>query len=127
MPAYLDFCETFRRRTRFRPALPTEVYFIRKDDHALLSFSPKEDIFTLDLVDSIPRVPEDEAYWRWMNRDFNDFAARHGARPLLNQTKELSRAVVHRALGNDWASFATLRQQADPDGRFLNDFFKALL
>jgi FAD binding domain-containing protein/D-arabinono-1,4-lactone oxidase len=127
VPAYLDFCETFRRRTGFRPALPTEVYFIRRDDQALLSFSPTEDIFTLDLVDSIPRVPEDMAYWRWMNREYNDFAARQGARPLLNQTKELSRAIVHRALDHDWARFVTLREQADPDQRFLNEFFNTLL
>ena len=127
VPAYLKFCEEFQRRTGFRPALPTEVYFIRKDNHALLSFSPAEDIFTLDMVDSKPRLPEEEAYWRWMNREYNDFAARHGARPLLNQTKEISRAVVHRALGNDWQTLAKLRPLADPRGRFLNDFFKALL
>src|SRR5262249_38245552 len=83
VPGYLDFCETFRRRTGFRPALPTEVYFIRKDERALLSFSPNEDIFTLDMVNSTPRLPEEEAYWRWMNREYNDFAVRHGARPLL--------------------------------------------
>src|SRR5262249_30799650 len=127
IPAYLEFCADFQRRTGFRPALPTEVYFIRRDDHALLSFSPNEDIFTLDMVNSIPRTPEDEAYWRSMNREYNDFAAGHGARPLLNQTKELSRAVVHRSLGADWQTFAATRLQVDKDGRFLNGFFKSLL
>jgi FAD/FMN-containing dehydrogenase len=127
IPAYLEFCAEFKRRTGFRPMLPTEAYFIRKDTNALLSFSSEEDIFTLDMVDSHPRTPEEVAYWRWMNREFNDFAARHGARPLLNQTKELSRANVHRALGQDWHTFVTLRQQEDPSGRFLNDFFNDLL
>lgn len=127
VPAFLEFCAEFTRRTGFRPALPTEVYFIRRDDDALLSFSAKEDIFTLDMVDSLPRTAEDAAYWRWMNREFNDFATQHGARPLFNQTKELSRANVHRTLGQDWQTFVALRQQADPAGRFLNDFFKDLL
>ena len=49
VPAYLRFCERFQSEHGFRPALPTEVYFIRKDDAALLSFCPDEDIFTLDL------------------------------------------------------------------------------
>jgi hypothetical protein len=127
IPAYLELCAQFRKRTRFRPALPTEVYFIRKDESALLSFSSKGDIFTLDMVDSLPRTPEDAAYWRWMNREFNDFAVKHGARPLLNQTKELSRANVHGALGKDWQRFVALRARRDPTGRFLNDYFKALL
>src|SRR5215831_17038215 len=127
VPAYLEFCADFQRRTGFRAALPTEVYFIRRDDHGLLSFSPNEDIFTLDMVNSTPRTPEDEASWRWLNSEYNDFAASHGGRPLLNQTKELSRAVVHRSLGADWQAFAATRVLADKDGRFLNGFFKSLL
>jgi FAD binding domain/D-arabinono-1,4-lactone oxidase len=127
VPAYLRFCESFQRRTGFRPALPTEVYFIRQDNHGLLSFSPNEDIFTLDMVNSTPRTSEDEVSWRWMNREYNDFAATHGGRPLLNQTKELSRSVVHRSLGADWQTFAATRLLADKDGRFLNEFFKSLL
>jgi len=126
VPAYLQFCENFQRRTGFRPALPTEVYFIRQDNHGLLSFSPSEDIFTLDMVNSTPRTSKDEVYWRWMNREYNDFAAAHGGRPLLNQTKELSRSIVHRSLGADWQAFAATRLLADKDGRFLNEFFKSL-
>jgi FAD/FMN-containing dehydrogenase len=127
IPAYIEFCEEFFGRTGFRPALPTEIYFIRRDMHSPLSFSANEDIFTLDMVDWTPRERDDAAYWELMHREFNDFAARHGARPLLNQTKHLSRAVVHRALGNEWEKFAALREQEDPSGRLLNDYFKALL
>ncbi len=43
VPDYVEFCEEFKARTGFRPALPTEVYFISKDDRALLSFSSRED------------------------------------------------------------------------------------
>jgi FAD/FMN-containing dehydrogenase len=126
VPAYLDFCERFLARTGFRPALPTEVYFIRKDDHAWLSFCRDEDIFTLDMVNWTDYYP---AEWLEMNREFNDFAATHGGRPLFNQTKHLSRAVVDRAMrGNPfWSEFAGLRKGQDPHGRFLNAFFQDLL
>lgn len=127
VPQYLKFCKEFLRRTGFRPALPTEIYFIRKDNHSLLSFSPDEDVFTLDMVDCRPRRRFDESRWREMNQEFNHFVVRHGGRPLFNQTKELSRGIVLKALRGDWSSFGELRAQQDPDGRFLNDFFRALV
>ncbi len=124
VPAYLEFCEDFRRSTGFRPALPTEVYFIRKDDRALLSFSAGEDIFTLDMVNW---TDEEPSCWRWMNLAFNEFAARHGGRPLLNQTKELSAAVAKLVWTPGWHALATARRVQDPSGRFLSPFFDALL
>jgi FAD binding domain-containing protein/D-arabinono-1,4-lactone oxidase len=127
IPEYLKFCEGFKARTGYRPALPTEVYFIRKDNHSLLSFSPKEDIFTLDMVDCRPRRHFDGSRWCEMNQEFNHFVVRHGGRPLFNQTKELSRAIVWKALGGDWERFCEIRAREDPDGRFLNDFFRALV
>lgn len=127
IPAYLKFCKEFRRRTGFRPALPTEIYFIRKDNHSLLSFSAKEDIFTLDMVDCRPRRGFDQSRWREMNQEFNHFVVRYAGRPLFNQTKELSRGIVLKALGADWQRFGALRARQDPDGRFLNDFFRALV
>jgi hypothetical protein len=55
-----------------------------------LSFCPDEDVFTLDAVDHRPT----DAGWHQFNRDYNDLAMRFGGRPFLNQTKQLSRAVV---------------------------------
>jgi len=128
VPAFVNFCERFRAATGFRPDLPTEVYFIKRDDRALLSFSPEEDIFTLDMVHTLHRpIRPDEALWDEMNRQFNAFAVEHGARPLLNQTKQLTRPVVRAALGADWDAFAEARAAADPNGRFLSDYFAALL
>lgn len=128
VPAYLEFCNSFRDRTRFRPALPTEVYFIKQDDRALLSFSPTEDIFTLDMVHTVHRpAAADEETWDEMNRQFNAFAVQHGARPLLNQTKQLSRPVVKAALGADWTMFAAEREKVDGAGRFLSQYFADLL
>lgn len=132
VPAFIEFCEAYKRETGFRPDLPTEVYSIRRDDKALLSFSPSEDIFTLDMVHTLHRPPnpkqrEDEAQWDEMNRRFNAFAVAHGGRPLLNQTKQLTRDVVRGALGADWDALVAARGAADPGGRFLNDYFARFL
>lgn len=124
VPAYLEFCERFTRDTGFRPALPTEVYFIRKDNASLLSFSLDEDIFTLDMVNWSDEEP---ARWREMNRAFNHFAAGHGARPLLNQTKELLPDVAKAVWTPGWHRLAAERRARDPQERFLTPFFRGLL
>src|SRR5215204_3897956 len=123
IPQYIAFCCDYLRETGFRCSLGSEVYFINRDRHALLSFSPSEDIFTMDLVDSRPNDPD----WIEFNRRFNVLAARFGGRPLLNQTKQLSRNVVFQTLGEDWKQFLTLREQNDPGGRFLSKYFRDLM
>lgn len=130
IPRYVDFCQQCLKDPgfQFRPALPTEVYYIKKDRKALLSFSSEEDIFTLDMVHLLHRPANpDEQMWDEMNRRFNEFAVQYRARPLLNQTKQLSKSVVARALGADWQTFSTERLNADPAGRFLSRYFKELL
>jgi FAD binding domain/D-arabinono-1,4-lactone oxidase len=124
VPAYIEFCERFLRQTGFRPALPTEVYFIRKDDSALLSFCPDQDIFTLDMVNWSDDEP---ACWRAMNSAFNDFAAQHGGRPLLNQTKALEPSVAMQVWTPCWKMLSNERRAADPHGRFLTPFLRDLL
>ena len=77
----------------------------------------------MDLVDSRPNDPD----WIEFNRRFNVLAAQFGGRPLLNQTKQLSRDVVYRTLGEDWIRFLSHREQNDPGGRFLSEFFRDLI
>jgi len=134
VPEYLKFCRDFKAANDFRSALPTEIYLIRRDDSGLLSFSPDEDVFTLDLVDLVPRSRDEEHNWRLMNEQFNELAARHGARPLLNQTKfltarhmQLLRQAWPAAIRQRWEEFARLRRQADPRGRFLTPYFQSLI
>jgi FAD binding domain/D-arabinono-1,4-lactone oxidase len=123
IPEYLAFCRDYLRKTGFRVSLLSEVYFINKDQRALLSFSSEEDVFTVDLTDSRPNDP----YWIEFNKRFNAFVARFGARPLLNQTKQLNRDIVHQTLGEDWKRFLSYREQDDPDRRFLSKFFEDLI
>ncbi len=131
VPDYVEFCREFRARTGFRPALPTEVYRISRDTRALLSFSSTSDIVTLDMVHMLHLAPgqeQDHALWRQMNVEFNEkIAVPHGARPLLNQTKALSRAVVDATLGDDWKALKALRDAHDPARRFVNQYFADLL
>src|SRR5918998_359900 len=123
VPQYVALCRDYQRETGFRCSLGSEVYFINRDRHALLSFSSSEDIFTMDLVDSRPNDPD----WIEFNRRFNVFVAQFGARPLLNQTKQLSKDVVYQTLGEDWKQFLAYREQNDPGGRFLSTYFRDLI
>jgi FAD/FMN-containing dehydrogenase len=123
MPAYVRFIKAFEARTGFRMSLLSEVYFLNRDDHSLLSYAPDEDIFTCDGINTNPHDPR----WIEFNKRYNDFAADFGGRPLFTQTKYLSRAVVARSLGAPWERFLALREQQDPDGRFLNDYFRGLI
>lgn len=123
IPRYLAFCRDYFRETGFRASLVSSVYFINKDRHALLSFSSSEDIFTMDLADTRPNDP----LWIEFNRRYNDFVAQFGARPLLNQTKQLNRDVVYQTLGDDWKQLLSHRKQSDPSGRFLSKYFANLM
>ena len=122
VPDFFKFMQEFEENWGFRPRLPVEVYFIRQDDRAALSFCPDGAIFTLDLVNW---TDEEPALWKKLNVEFNEFAARHGGRPLLNQTKHLSPQVAQYLWPQSpgWARIARARQQHDPHERFLTPFF----
>jgi hypothetical protein len=122
IPAFLAFCREYREKTGFRTSLVASAYFIRMDRNAVLSFSPNRDIFTMDIADSRPTDP----IWLEFNRRYNTFVAQFGARPLLNQTKQLDRNVVHTSLGVDWEQVLAYREKVDPGGRFLNKYFADL-
>jgi FAD/FMN-containing dehydrogenase len=122
LPKFTAFCRDYFRETGFRTSLVASAYFINKDQRALLSFSSSEDIFTMDIADSRPNDP----LWLEFNRRYNIFVAQFGARPLLNQTKELSRDVVRQTLGHDWEKLLAYQEKGDPGGRFLNRYFADL-
>src|SRR5207249_6097841 len=123
IPAYVRLCKEFERRTGFRMSLLSEVYFLGRDDYSLLSYAPDEDIFTCDGINTNPHDPR----WMEFNKRYNEFAAGFGGRPLFTQTKYLNRDVVYRSLGGAWEEFVALREQQDPEGRFLNDYFRELV
>ena len=58
---------------------------------------------------------------------FCAFAAEHGGRPLLNQTKGFMRSAAEQVWTPGWYALAKARQLEDPDGRFLTPFLRDLL
>jgi FAD binding domain len=129
VPKYLEFVNQFAKDTGFQKSLFTEVYLISKDNASSLTFSPDEDVFTLDMV----HHEANNEQWKKLNRQYNVFAAEQGGLPLLNQTKELTtspqvhgKSVVRATLGDRWQKFLDIVRQDDPAGRFMNDFFKNL-
>lgn len=123
LPVYLRFCDAYQRETGFRVSLISEAYLMAQDDHSLLSPTASEDAFTMDVTDT--RVHD--LRWAEFNRRFNALVAGFGGRPLLNQTKHLSKDIVHQTLGTDWERFLKIRRTEDPEGRFLSDYFTELM
>ena len=122
IPAFLAFCREYHEKTGFRTSLVASAYFINQDQKAVMSFSSAQDIFTMDIADSRPNDP----IWLEFNRRYNDFMRHFGARPLLNQTKQLNRDVVHATLSVDWQQILSYRDKTDSGGRFLNKYFADL-
>jgi FAD/FMN-containing dehydrogenase len=123
IPVYLRFCDDFKRETGFRASLISEAYLMGQDDRSLLSPTANEAAFTMDVTDTRMSDPR----WEEFHRRLNPLVARFGGRPLLNQTKHLTREVVYETLGSDWERFLKIRETEDPDGRFLSDYFKDLM
>ena len=65
--------------------------------------------------------------WKPFLDVFNQFCIDRGGAPLLNQTYGLTPAIVQKAFGERWTTFAATRRQYDPDNRLLNDYFRMLL
>jgi hypothetical protein len=121
--AYLDFAADHHRRFGFRCNMPLGSYFIRKDQHALLSYSNDGDVFSLDPI----HAPSDQAAWDRFLREFNEFAASRNGIPLLNQSPFVTRAHCEGAYGPRWTEFSQWVRTVDPDGRMVNPFFRDLL
>lgn len=129
VPEYLKFVRAYKTETGFQKSLFTEVYLISKDNASFLTFSPDEDIFTLDMVHHDAK----DQQWKEMNQRYNVFAAEHGGLPLLNQTKELTTSpqvhgtsVVRATLRDRWKEFFDKVKEEDPNERFMNAFFQSL-
>ena len=121
MRAYFDFCREHYKLFGYRTNLPHVSYRIARDQSALLSYSHDHVVATLD-----PAATPSPSFDAFL-RAFNDFAISHGGKPLLNQTKWLNSDLVRRAYDQRWEEFAYIRQQHDPEGRFLSAYFRDLL
>ncbi|KAL7951077.1 hypothetical protein V8C42DRAFT_359758 [Trichoderma barbatum] len=118
--AFLQLGDRFRRQHDFILPLPALVYFVKQDKASLLSRSQSADMMAVDPVYPDPKDPK----WKEFRLAFNEVAMRHGGIPHINKTHD--GAISHFALAHNPQSirqFLQVRQQLDPNGLFLNDFF----
>jgi len=120
---YVEFSEEHFKKYDFRCNMALGSYFIRKDAHALLSYSHDGDIFSVDPIHAYTDKP---AWDRFLN-EFNEFAHKRNGIPLLNQSPFVNRRHVEAAYGARWKQFSAQVKAADPQQRMLNPFFAGLL
>jgi FAD/FMN-containing dehydrogenase len=120
---YVEFSEAHFRKYDFRCNMALGSYFIRKDAHAILSYSHDGDVFSIDPIHAYTDKPE----WDRFLQEFNEFAYKRKGIPLLNQSPFVDRRHVEAAYGERWKEFSARVKDADPQGRMLNPFFAALL
>lgn len=119
--AYQRFCRDYYTKHRYRPDLLTVGYRVKQCRYSLLSYSYDGDVMTIDPVGT--GGPE----WDAFIDAFNEFAHEHGGIPLFNQSPRLVPAHVRAAFKTRWAAFQKIRNEMDPDERFLNVYFRELL
>jgi FAD/FMN-containing dehydrogenase len=120
---YLDFADDYHSRTGFRCNMPLGAYFVRKDQHSLLSYTNDRDMFSIDPI----HASTNDAAWQAFLREFNQFAYQRGGAPLLNQSPFVERKHAEAAFGDRWKQFSAWVKSTDPEGRMLNPFFADLL
>jgi FAD/FMN-containing dehydrogenase len=118
---YCDFCIAYEAHTGFRCNLPSVGYAICRDVEALFSYTWEGPGMSIDPAST--GGPE----WEEFLHAYNDFCAERGGTPLFNQTPFLTRDMVRRAFGTRLQQFAARRKEADPQGRFLDNYFREFL
>ncbi|EHK22912.1 uncharacterized protein TRIVIDRAFT_60270 [Trichoderma virens Gv29-8] len=121
--AFLQLSRQFRRQRDFTLPLPALIYFIKQDQESLLSRSRSANMMAIDPLYPDPKEPR----WKEFRLAFNEVAVRHGGIPHINKTRD--GAIGHFAQTEDQDSirqFLAIRQQLDPKGLFLNDYFKTM-
>ena len=120
---YVEFSEKYFQRYDFRCNMALGSYFIRKDTHAILSYTHDGDVFSIDPIHAYTDKPA----WDNFLKEFNEFAYKRNGIPLLNQSPFVERRHVEAAYGARWKEFSARVKEADPQGRMLNPFFADLL
>lgn len=121
LPAYCQFARDYFHQTGYRNNMLYVGYRILKDRQSLLSYSYDGNVMTIDPVSTA------NPGWQPFLSAYNQFCSDHGGIPLPNQTPQLTRPQIEKALGARWQAFAEARQAFDPGNRLLNAYFADLL
>ena len=128
LPAFVKFLADYKRdHPTFDEKGLMACYRIRVENHAILSPSFDEERMTLDPLRPMSRDAVVMMEWDRFCSAYNEFAVSHGGKCTFNQTKVLSKSQVERAFGDKWVRFKQARDEADPDRRFLSDYFRTLM
>ena len=121
MRAYYGFCQAYYREHGYRCDVLNVGYRIEQDQNPLFSYSWQGNVMTLD-----PVCTATEPGWDEFLKAYNQFCHEHNGVPLFNQSKWLTPEQVDKAFGSRVLAFEKTRRQLDPEGRFLNDYFREL-
>jgi hypothetical protein len=118
---FYQFCNDYYKQKGYRSNLLYVGYRIGQDQNALLSYSYDGAVMTLDPVSTA------NPGWFDYLPVYNQFCSDRNGKPLLNQTPDLTPAIVQKASGARLKVIADTRRQYDPQNRMLNDYFRTLL
>jgi FAD/FMN-containing dehydrogenase len=118
---FFKFCNDYSSQKGYRSNLLYVGYRIAQDQKALLSYSYDGSVMTIDPVSTA------NPGWFDFLDAYNQFCTDRNGRPLLNQTPNLTAAILQKAYGDKLTVLENTRKQYDPNGRLLNDYFRALL
>ena len=121
LTSFCKFCTDYYAQNGYRSNLLYVGYRIAQDQKALLSYSYDGTVMTLDPVSTA------NPGWEDFLAAYNQFCINLNGKPLLNQTPGLTAAIVQGAYGDRLTALEATRKQYDPQGRLLNDYFRALL
>ncbi len=122
MRAYYQFCQDYYQTTGYRCDILNVGYRIEQDRNPMFSYSWEGHVMTLD-----PVCTAIEPGWDVFLQAYNEFCSNHNGVPLFNQSKWLTPSQVDKAFGQRVSLFTDYRRRMDPTGRFLNNYFAALL
>ncbi len=118
---FFKFCKDYYSQKGYRSNLLYVGYRIAQDQKALLSYSWDGTVMTIDPVSTA------NAGWETFLDAYNQFCSERNGLPVLNQTPQLTPAILRKAYGAKLNTLDTVRKQYDPGNRLINDYFRQLL
>jgi FAD binding domain/D-arabinono-1,4-lactone oxidase len=119
--ACFQFCQQYYQQNGYRVNMLFVGYYVAQDQNSLLSYSYDGNVMTIDPVSTA------NPGWDQFEAAYNGFCSDQGGIPLFNQTYGITPAQAQKAWGDKLKVFAAARQNYDPNGRLLNDYFRDLL
>jgi FAD/FMN-containing dehydrogenase len=121
LKACFQFSQKYYQQNGYRVNMLFVGYYVAQDQNSLLSYSYDGNVMTIDPVSTA------NPGWDQFLAAYNQFSSDQGGIPLFNQTYGITPAQAQKAWGDKLKVFAAARQNYDPNGRLLNDYFRDLL